>query len=156
MSSPFRFEAEADVSDNPSFRKLLAYWQEKRGSRAMPLRKDIDPIEMQEHLGSLNMIECLPGLEDFRYRLVGTNIVQAYGRDSTGKTVRQRYAHIDQEYCDFLLNAYRTVAVREVIGRIRATLRPVNKSFLTADSLLLPLDGGEGAVRWILNEVLFD
>jgi hypothetical protein len=32
----------------------------------------------------------------------------------------------------------------------------VNKNFRTADSLLLPLDGGDGAVRWILNEVLFD
>jgi hypothetical protein len=58
------------------------------------------------------------------------------------------------EYCDFLLHADHEVATRKIIGRIRGTLRPVNKNFRTADSLLLPLDGGDGAVRWILNEVL--
>jgi hypothetical protein len=156
MSSPFSFEPDPDVSDNPSFRELLAYWTEKRGSRALPLRKEVDPVDLQKHLGSLNMIECLPGLSDFRYRLIGTNIVQAYGRDSTGKTVRQLYADTDAEYCECLLHAYHEVATRKIMGRIKGTLRPVNKNFRTADSLLLPLDGGDGAVRWILNEVLFD
>jgi hypothetical protein len=54
------------------------------------------------------------------------------------------------------LHADHEVATRNIIGRIRGTLRPVNKNFQAADSLLLPLDGGDGAVRWILNEVLFD
>jgi hypothetical protein len=156
MSSPFSFEPDPDVSDNPSFGELLAYWNEKRGSRALPLRKAVDPIELQKHLGSLVLIDCLPDLSDFRYRLIGTNVVQAYGRDSTGKTVRQLYAHSDTEYCDFLLRAYHDVAARKIVGRIRGTLRPVNKDFRAADSLLLPLDGGDGVVRWILNEVLFD
>jgi hypothetical protein len=52
------------------------------------------------------------------------------------------------------LHADHEVATRKIIGRSRGTLRPVNKNFRTADSLLLPLDGGDGAVRWILNEVL--
>jgi hypothetical protein len=156
MSSPFSFEPDPDISNNSSFRELLAYWNEKRGSRALPLRKDIDPVELQKHLGSLNLIECLPDLTDFRFRLIGTNVAQAYGRDGTGKTVRQLYADTDAEYCDFLRHAYHEVATRQIIGRIRGTLRPVNKNFRTADSLLLPLDGGDGTVRWILNEVLFD
>jgi hypothetical protein len=156
MASPFSFEPDPDVSDHPSFRELLACWNAKRGSRALPLRKEVDPVELQRHLGSLNLIECLPDFSDFRYRLIGTNIVQAYGRDSTGKTVRQLYADTDAEYCDFLLRAYHDVATRTIIGRIRGTLRPVNKNFRTADSLLLPLDGGDGTVRWILNSVLFD
>jgi hypothetical protein len=156
MASPFSFEPDPDVSDNPSFLELLAYWNEKRGSRTLPLRKEVDPVELQKHLGSLNLIECLPGLTDFRYRLIGTSVVQAYGCDSSGRTVLELYAGSDAEYCDFLLRAYHAVAAGGIIGRIRGTLRPVNKNFRTADSLLLPLDGGDGAVRWILNEVLFD
>jgi hypothetical protein len=39
------------------------------------------------------------------------------------------------------------VATRKIIGRIRGTLRLVNKNFRTGDSLRLPLDGGDGAVR---------
>ncbi len=155
MTSPFLAEIDPDLSDNPRFQDLLAYWREKRGDRALPLRKAIDPLELKQHMGSLNIIECLPGLADFRYRLIGTNITAAYGRDSTGKTVRELYAQDDPEYCDFLLGIYREVAMRGVIARLRGSLRPVNKTYRLFDSLLLPLDGGEGEVAWILNEVLF-
>jgi hypothetical protein len=92
MVSPLSFEPDHDVSDNPGFLELLAYWNEKRGSRTLPLRKEVDPVELQKHLGSLNLIECLPGLTDFRYRLIGTSVVQAYGRDSSGRTVLELYA----------------------------------------------------------------
>lgn len=155
MSSPFRYEFDPDVSDNPRFQDLVAYWQKKRDERAMPLRKAIDPLELQPHLGSLVIIECLPGFTDFRYRLIGTEVVAAYGRDSTGKTVRELYDTADSEYCACLLKVYHAVATRHVIARLRATLRPVNKNYRLADSLLLPLDGGDGTVRWLLNEVLF-
>ncbi len=155
MSSPFGYTLDPDIADNPRFQDLLAYWQKKRGDRALPLRKDIDPLELQPHLGSLVIIECLPGLADFRYRLIGTKVVEAYGRDSTGKTVRELYETTDPEYCECLLQAYHAVATRHVMARLRATLRPVNKIYRLADSLLLPLDGGDGTVRWLLNEVMF-
>lgn len=155
MASPFTATVEPDISDNPRFQDLVAYWERKRGARALPLRRDIDPLELRAHLGSLVIIECLPGLADFRYRLIGTKVVAAYGRDSTGKTVRALYAVDDPEYCDFLLDIYRTVATRRVTARVTANLRPVNKNFRQADSLLLPLDGGDGKVDFILNEVLF-
>jgi hypothetical protein len=155
MPSPFSHAFDPDITDNPRFQDLVAYWQKKRGGRAMPLRKAIDPLELQRHLGSLVIIECLPGLTDFRYRLVGTEIVEAYGRDSTGKTVRELYETADPEYCACVLAVYHGVAARRVMARTRSTLRPVNKSHRLADSLLLPLDGGDGTARWLLSEVLF-
>jgi hypothetical protein len=155
MTSPFTAVINPDISDNQRFQDLVAYWQAKHRQRALPMRQDIDPLELKEHLGSLNIIECLPGLTDFRYRLIGTMIAEAYGRDSTGKTVRELYSVEDPEYCEFLLGIYREVATRQLIARIRANLRPVNKNYRSADSLLLPLDGGEGSVTAILNEVLF-
>lgn len=155
MASPFTAMVDPDLSDHASFQRLHAYWQAKRGDRRLPLRRDIDPLELREHLGSLNIIECLPGGADFRYRLIGTDIVAAYGRDSTGKTVRELYATDDPEYCAFLLGIYRDVATRGVIARLQVNLRPVNKTYRMADSLLLPLDGGAGTVSSILNEVRF-
>jgi hypothetical protein len=150
MASPFTVVIDPDISDNPRFQDLVAYWRAKRGANALPARKDIDPLELRQHLGSLNIIDCLPGLGDFRYRLIGTTIVQAYGRDSTGKTVRELYGTDDPEYCTFLLATYREVATRRVIARITASLRPVSKTYRMADSLLLPL-----GVSAILNEVVF-
>jgi hypothetical protein len=155
MTSPFTAVVDPDISDNPRFQDLVAYWQAKCGERALPLRRDIDPLQLKQHLGSLNIIECLPGLGDFRYRLIGTNVVAAYGRDSTGKTVREIYAVEDPEYCAFLLGIYHEVAMRRVMARLTVNLRPVNKTHRMADSLLLPLDGGDGSVGFILNQVLF-
>lgn len=155
MASPYRSELNPVISDNPQFQDLVARWDEKKAGRALPLRKDVDPLELKELLGSLNVIECLPDLTDFRYRLIGTRIAEAYGRDSTGKTVRELYTVSDPEYCDFLIGVYRAVATQQVIGRITATLRPVNRAYRYADSLLLPLDRGDGSVGFILNEVLF-
>jgi hypothetical protein len=155
MTSPYRFELEPDLSDNPQFQDLVARWNERKGGRELPLRRDVDPLELKEHLGSLNIIECLPDLADFRYRLIGTRIAEAYGRDSTGKTVRELYTVSDPEYCAFLLDVYRAVATRRAIARITATLRPVNRAYRSADSLLLPLDRGDGTVGFILNEVIF-
>jgi hypothetical protein len=153
--SPFTSVLDPDVSDNPSFQDLLAHWNKKRAGRALPLREDFDPTEMRRHLGSLVLVECLPGLEDFRYRLIGTKVTQAYGRDSTGKTVRELYAADDPEYCDFMLDTYRLVVTRPVIARVKASLRPVRKDYRQADALLLPLAGSDGRAQWILNEVLF-
>src|SRR5579863_2932455 len=112
MSPLYTAVIDPDLSDNPRFQDLVAYWQGKRGERALPMRKDIDPLEMWQHIGRLNLIECLPGLADFRYRLIGTTITAAYGRDSTGKTVRELYSVEDPEYCEFLIGAYREVATR--------------------------------------------
>jgi hypothetical protein len=155
MASPFTAIIDPDISDNPLFQDLVAYWRRKRGENPLPRRRDIDPLELKQHLGSLNIIECLPGLADFRYRLIGTNIAAAYGRDSTGRTVRALYAESDPEYCDFLLDIYRTVATRQVIARLKVNLRPVDKNYRLADSLLLPLEGDDGTASAILNEVLF-
>jgi hypothetical protein len=154
-SSPYCYQLDPDLSDQPSFQDLVAYWRAKAAGRGMPATSDIDALELKRHLGSLNLIDCLPGLVDFRYRLIGTNIAAAYGRDSSGKTVRELYAVSDPEYCAFLLEVYRAVATQPTIARITATLRPVHREYRTAASLVLPLAGPDGSVVRLLNEVLF-
>ena len=52
----------------------------------MPCKRDIDPTEMLlQLLPNLQMIEVIEGGERFRYRLVGTALVEAYGEEFTGK-----------------------------------------------------------------------
>jgi hypothetical protein len=155
MQNPYAYEIDPDLSDNPSFHALVDHWRRKRGERAMPLRSEIDPVELKAYLGGLVMIECLPEQDDFRYRLIGTRIVQAYGRDSTGKTVRELYTDSDPQYRDFLLDLYRTVVARKAIARGRGSLRPVGRDYRAFDTLLLPLDRGDGTVGWLLNQVAF-
>lgn len=121
----------------------------------MPARNELDPLELRPHIGALVLIECLPGLDDFRYRLIGSSIVEAYGRDSTGATVRELYSQSDPDYRDFLLDLYQTVTTRPVTARGFGTLRPVDREYRRFDTYLLPLAGEGRHPGWILNKVLF-
>ena len=71
--------------------ELAAYWHAKRGNRFAPRRADIDPAEIREHMPRLFMIDVLPG-GDYRYRLVGTELVARTGRDPTGMLLSQLQA----------------------------------------------------------------
>ena len=69
-------------------RAVYTYWQERRGVHEMPGRADIRPEDLCRSLGWINLIDVRPELPAFRFRLVGTAVVQAYGRDVTGRSVR--------------------------------------------------------------------
>jgi hypothetical protein len=73
----------------PSIVDLVAYWQAKCAGRPMPRRADLDPVEIPTHLPDVLLIDVLGGGADFRYRLVGTRIVQGMGRDATGRRVNE-------------------------------------------------------------------
>lgn len=51
----------------------------------MPARRDIDPVQMPQHLPDLMLIDVLHDPRRFRYRLVGSRIVSASAEDRTGK-----------------------------------------------------------------------
>ena len=61
---------------------LYRYWLDKRGSRPMPARTDLNPGDIPALLRYLMIIEKVD--DQYRYRLVGTAVVQAVGRDLTG------------------------------------------------------------------------
>ena len=143
-----------DLSDNPRFLDLKAYWDRKRGTRAMPTRGDIDPLDLRKHLGSLVLIDVLPGMTDFRMRLIGSTVVEALGRDSTGKPLSSLKPS-DVNWWRFCHDLYTEIARHHVIARARGNLRMVGRDFRRFESVLLPLDAGDGTVGMILAEQLF-
>src|ERR1700736_619243 len=79
--------ARYDFRADPVLRAALAYWEGKRGDRPMPQRGDIDPDELRPVLSHLQITEVIDGGSRFRYRLVGTAIVEAFGAEFTGRYV---------------------------------------------------------------------
>ena len=146
---------EPDLSDNARFLDLRAYWDTKRATRAMPRRSDIDPLELRKHLGWLVLVDVLPGMTDFRMRLIGSRIVEMLGRDSTGKLLSS-LKPADGNWWRFCHDLYSEIAGRALIARARGSLRMVGRDFRTFDSVLLPLDAGDGTVGMILAEQIFD
>ncbi len=81
--------ASEDLSrlERQNLRRLLAYWNDKRGNRAMPGRADIDPLDFLYILGNSSLIEVHRGGDGLRYRfrLIGTNVASRLGYDVTGR-----------------------------------------------------------------------
>jgi len=133
---------------NDVLTSLWLYWQAKRGQRAMPPRKDIDPVDIPKALPHLWLLELAEGR--LRCRLIGSALDDAYGGNQTGK------------YLDEIVPAQRYKIVRKVYDVVLESARPlVGRSlFVTADRneirvthLLLPLSNDGTRVNMILEGV---
>lgn len=64
--------------------RLHRYWLGKLNGRLMPSRADIDPAEMRGFLKHTILLDVLEGPR-FRVRLAGTQAVEAFGEEVTGR-----------------------------------------------------------------------
>lgn len=65
-------------------RNGLGYWRELQTAGRLPARNAIDPAAIRTLLPYTFMVDVLDRGADFRYRLVGTDIVAHTPRDNTG------------------------------------------------------------------------
>lgn len=78
---------------SPLQQRAFAYWQSKLSGRSMPSRKDIEPTEIPELLANIVLVDVNHDPLDFRYRLIGTAIVERIAFDYTGK----RFTDLDHQ-----------------------------------------------------------
>jgi hypothetical protein len=92
----------------PDLLEMYAYWQRKRGVRAMPARADLEPAEIKRLLSGILLVDvrATDGAFDFVYRLVGTREVDMRGHDPTGKRVAEAYYG---KSADLVTDCYRRV-----------------------------------------------
>jgi len=67
---------------------LYDYWISKYISGVLPRRADIEPLEIPHLLKYVGLIDVLPN-DDFKYRLVGTHMVNLFEKDFTGTLASQ-------------------------------------------------------------------
>lgn len=95
-------------------RQLYDYWDGKRGTRVMPARNDLDPVDIPALLPNLILVDVERGGQiRYRFRLYGTEVCAIRGMDLTGH-------YIDEEN----ITALRNPAI-ESYERILADLQPV-------------------------------
>jgi hypothetical protein len=82
--------------------QLYAYWEKKRGTLAMPARRDIEPMDLVPLLPHVMMVDVEEGPR-YRYRLFGTAVSEAFGSDPTGKYIDEVMVG---NYKAFLLGLY--------------------------------------------------
>jgi hypothetical protein len=152
----WRHEAQLafNFQDDPILGPALAYWIRKRGTAATPRKSDIDPTEIHAKiLPKTQIIDVLDDGARFRYRLVGTALVEANGKDYTGKYPDEL---LSEDRAAFVLNIYRTVC------RIKRPLFTTNRYHTTknidlfTNRIYMPLSEDGVNVHYILGVLQFE
>lgn len=137
-SASGRAFALPDTVRDPRVRLMYDYWAGKCMPGRLPGRRDIDPLEMLPFLPYVIMFDVERRDPDylFRYRLVGTEVVELFGYDPTG-----RYLH-ETNIADRYPASYRRLAsVVDTKQPIYAVL-PVawpNRDNVEFENLTLPM-----------------
>jgi hypothetical protein len=149
------FEVDPPRSSKPALAFLQDYWTAKRGARALPSRADISPAEMKAHLRAIVLVDVLPGFEDFRYRMIGSDVTEHMLGDATGKTLREAFARYGQAAIEGAIAGYAHIARNKVILRLHGSAAWLNQPHLDFDSLHVPLSDDGETVNMILSAVAF-
>ncbi|WP_321389819.1 PAS domain-containing protein [Emcibacter sp.] len=85
------FKHPIKVSDIPpqELQELFLLWQNIRGDKSMPCRKDFRPAAVPSLLPNVSLVDVENDPRRYRFRLVGTATVKAMGRDVTGQYMDQ-------------------------------------------------------------------
>ena len=125
-----------DRIGHAALKKLYAYWLAKKGGRLAPARSDIQPAEMKPFLRHVFMLDVIGTPQRFRFRLAGTEIVNRFGEEITGRFLDD--LDLDDVATDIVLEYEK--AVREaqpVYGRWNYIKR--SGTYLNYERLILPL-----------------
>jgi hypothetical protein len=104
-------QAGRDIPTDPRLRRLLAIWQDRRGTRDMPSRADIDPMALgKDLLPWIALTEVIDGGARFRFRLCGTGLAQIAGLELTGRYIDE--LNPNREYAEYISGLYRLAVSR--------------------------------------------
>jgi hypothetical protein len=129
-------------------RRFLAYWLEKAGTRRMPRRADIDPLDFPWALPVVWLCDYEREGGRYRYRVAGEEINAVYGRNIAGcyledvipawglERVRERYR-----------NCVETPAIVHTGGRVY--MAP--ERAYVGERLTLPLGGDDGRPAMVIG-----
>ena len=145
--------ARYDFRADAILREALDYWQRKRGERPMPRRSDIDPAELPFWLlPHVELVDVVDNGPRFRYRLLGTAIVGAFGVERSGKYVDEVLSGGDLEFAH---TVYRAVCDTGKAAFALSAHSTVKASPLTARRVLMPLAEDGQAVSMVFGAATF-
>lgn len=150
-----RTEATSETVQRPRLRRLLDYWRDRRGARRMPARADLDPVQFAWMLGDVSLVDVVRETPDskprFRFRLIGTRVVERFGYDMTGRWLDELP---EPAYRQHVRNAYDEMVQRRLplIERLDMLL---DQRMHDYEILRLPLGRDDSRVDMILLAVDF-
>ncbi len=129
--------------DHPRMAALFDYWTGRCAGAAMPTRAAIDPVDFAYALGNITLIDLTwpDGAPDFHFRLVGSRVNDAFGRDLAGLRLADVLEHFHPT--DPLNGRFFTVASNaQPHYAAQAPLKRPDRQ-LTYSRLILPLSASD-------------
>lgn len=87
-----------------STKTLYSYWNQIRGARSTPERRDIDPTRIREALAHTFILESIDGVE-FDFRLAGSHICATYCRELKSRPFSTLWGSRDHDALETLMRA---------------------------------------------------
>jgi hypothetical protein len=87
-----------------STKTLFEYWNQLRGTRSAPDRRDIDPARIKSALANTFILELDPNNE-FSFRLAGSHLCSAYVRELKGRSFTRLWHPRDRDALGTLIRA---------------------------------------------------
>ena len=130
-------------------RAIYRYWDGKRNGRLMPSRADLDPVDIPKLLPNVWLIDVARDPYRFRFRLLGTAVVEYAGEDNTGMW-------FDETLPDFDPSVFiDVVEAREASWRRSASRMRPYKEYRELERVRLPLARDGATVDMILCLTVF-
>jgi hypothetical protein len=135
---------------HPALRALHRLWCLHVVDGEPPLRSQIDVQYLAPWLGSLLLIDVLPG-PDFRYRVYGSDVTQLFGKDRTGSLV----SDFDTPAAELMPHDYEAALLQRdahVVARQRLVRLPRARGadMHMVEKLILPLRRSGSAIEQML------
>ena len=137
----------------PEIRELIDYWRSIHPQSGLPGRRHFDPIDLPELLAQIWLIDVARAPLRFRFRLVGTALVEFTGRDSTGKWLDEVYPEFAESGLSQRLR--RCVETAEPQFRRHSIATQARSSQIEAEQIYLPLAADGASVDMILAMTVF-
>ena len=140
--------------DHPLMYEAYGVWRTLGGDDKLPSLADIDPLSLPRHmLPHIQLLDIEVGeTTRFRWRLIGTHVTGALGRDATGQYWDELY---DQEALEALRLGVDWVRDQRRPIRCSGTAGFVDRSFQKFETILMPLSDDQETVNAVWMVAIF-
>lgn len=126
------------ASWHPKLQRFYRYWLKIHPPQGLPGRRHLDPLDIPELLPSMWLLDVQLDPFRLRYRLVGTRVVDAIGREVTGQWIDEAHPHLVGDPAYF--ERYRGIAETGVPSRRRGKVKAwTPDDYRQIENLAVPL-----------------
>ena len=144
----------ADLVADHRLVALHAYWKSQRGDRPWMLRADLQPEDIPRLLPIMLLIEAIGEPRRFRYRLIGTELVDFAGRDSTGRLIdRELYGDAADRMLSSMLRVLDGARPHLTLGN---AYWMAGRAWRRTATLLMPLSSDGSSANMLLGGMVSD